>query len=304
MRLSATPETCPRAAALSALYIAMGESPRWWETTALIHGLGSFVSGPSTFLPTQRAPGRASCPKETGRSQLAALGSASRGAAGAAEGAVWSEQAGASPSLPPCASSRMETEVHPFGTRSSLVRGAPRGCAGSLPVASNAPFSHRGLSDCSLFLQAFGFCSVSCPAAPGVETERLRVTAQSQAGGGGDKSRAGESRVSLGPSSPQAAAFLLLLGVRALLSSPAALAAACACCLGSRAPEQRRERAPWPGPKLGPRPHASGVLRTGAACNGGGRWRDGCAGRVQPRAESSHLSPDRSGSPSRTSPHT
>lgn len=56
------PETCPQAAALSALYIAMGESPHWWEMTALIHGLGSSVSSPSTFLPMQWAPGRASCP--------------------------------------------------------------------------------------------------------------------------------------------------------------------------------------------------------------------------------------------------
>lgn len=58
---------------------------------------------------------------------------------GAAEGVVWSEQAGASPSLPPCASGCMETRAHPFGTWSSLVHRAPRSCAGSLPVASNAP---------------------------------------------------------------------------------------------------------------------------------------------------------------------
>lgn len=58
---------------------------------------------------------------------------------GAAEGVVWSEQAGASPSLPPCASSCMETRAHPFGAWSSLMHRALYSCARSLMVASNAP---------------------------------------------------------------------------------------------------------------------------------------------------------------------
>lgn len=186
------PETCPRAAALSALYIAMGESLRWWEMTALIHGLGSFISSPSTFLPTQWAPGRASCPEETGCSQLAAPGSASPGLLGLPrEWCGQSRQGHPHLFLPvPPVTWRPGHIPLALGPHSCVEHRAavPRRCR--LPAM---PPVSQGLSGCSLFLQGFEFCYVSRPAAPGVETEWLQVTAQSHSGGGGAKPRAGDS---------------------------------------------------------------------------------------------------------------
>lgn len=71
--------------------------------------------------------------------------------------------------------------------------------------------------EAALFLQAFGFCYVLCPTVPGVETEWLQVmlkaaqvVAEMKPELGSPKPRAGQSRVSIGPSSLQAVAFLLL----------------------------------------------------------------------------------------------
>lgn len=148
-RLPAVPRAA-RAAALAALYIAMGERPRQREATALTHGRGSFDSGPSIFLPARGAAGRASCPEEAGRPQRAAP------SAGAAKGAVRLQQAGTSPPLLP---------VPPL----ALTWAGSSAPLGPCPLSGVLP-------GCSPFLWAFGFSHASCPAAPAVPGERLPPT--------------------------------------------------------------------------------------------------------------------------------
>lgn len=111
MRLSAVPETCCRAAALSQLYIAMGENFRSWETTALIHGLGRFVSSPSTFPVHSMLQGGRHAPKNRGvlSWQLCV------------PGPLWCAvvRAGTSQPLLPHTTSCTETRALPFGSSSS-----------------------------------------------------------------------------------------------------------------------------------------------------------------------------------------
>lgn len=124
------PETCCRAAALSQLYIAMGENFRSWETTALIHGLGRFVSSPSTFPVHSMLQGGRHAPKNRGvlSWQLCV------------PGPLWCAvvRAGTSQPLLPHTTSCTETRALPFGSSSSPTYRELCGCAGLLPVASNA----------------------------------------------------------------------------------------------------------------------------------------------------------------------
>jgi len=185
MRLSAKPETCPRAAALSALYIAMGESLCWPETTALSHRLGSSVSTPGTFPPTRWAAGRGSCPRDTGRSQLAAPGTAYRGLPRAQCGQSRQRHHLLLLPVPPAA-----WRPGRFGTWSSLGRRAERSRAGSLPAATKAP-CFAGTFRLLALPQGFGCRCVFRPAVPGVQTHRLQLRAQGLSGGGGDEPGAG-----------------------------------------------------------------------------------------------------------------
>lgn len=126
------PETCCRAAALSQLYIAMGENFRSWETTALIHGLGRFVSSPSTFPMHTMLQGGHRAPKNQSilSWQLCV------------PGPLWCAvvRAGTSQPLLPHTTSSMETRALSFGSSSSPTYRVLCGCPGLLPVASNAQF--------------------------------------------------------------------------------------------------------------------------------------------------------------------
>lgn len=146
---------------------------------------GELRQQPQHLPPVQQAVMRVSCPRKHCALRWG-LGAACPRAAG---GAVCSERAVASPSpSSPHLHSGTPGRMRPFGTQSSLS------CASNVPSLTGVP---RLISPCSLWLLPH------LPRCAGLGTERLPVTARSHSGAGGSKRRAGESRASVGPSSPQ-----------------------------------------------------------------------------------------------------